>query len=219
MKERLEKLAARIDGMTLRERLMLFLSTVAILFMLWNNLFLSTIDLQLDREVKTMEGMQKEIGRLQGEVTATIERSRFDPNTEQRTRLARYQQQVGAVEQAIRSAIQGLIDPQQMVRVLEQVLNRNTDLRLLSISNLGSERLIKPDPEQPEEELVDIYRHDLQLVMEGNYLSALAYLEALQGLDWQLYWDGIEVTMGDYPNARVTITVHTLSLGEGWIGV
>ena len=64
-----------------------------------------------------------------------------------------------------------------------------------------------------------MYRHGLQLELEGSYLATLAYLKALQALPWEFYWDEVRLQVDKYPTAKITIVVHTLSLTEGWIGV
>ena len=64
-----------------------------------------------------------------------------------------------------------------------------------------------------------LYRHTLRIEFEGDYLATLRYLQAIEGLSRRLFWVGFEFEVRRYPKARVVLTVETLSLQKGWIGV
>jgi MSHA biogenesis protein MshJ len=55
--------------------------------------------------------------------------------------------------------------------------------------------------------------------IRGGYLSTLRYLEELEDLPWRFFWKSLNYEVLEYPEARVVLTVETLSLREGWIGV
>jgi MSHA biogenesis protein MshJ len=221
VKEMLEKLQTRIDEKSLRERVLLFLAIIALLYLVWQSLLMGPMEAQQKKLLSRLEGVRNEISKLEQQTQAILKRRDVDPNANNRKLLAQYQEQIEALEEQIRSSIQGLIKPQQMTAVLESVLTRDTDLSLVSVRNLKPEPLVAPDPEQDEgaTEAAGIYKHGMQLEFTGKYLSALGYLKALEQLEWGFHWDSIDITMGEYPTAHIVITVHTLSLEEGWIGV
>ncbi len=221
MKEQLLKLQTKIDEMSLRERVLLFLSLIAVLLVIWSKLALDPVSAQRKQLLATMSATQNEIASLEKQTTAILQRSRHDPDEENRAMLAQYRKQVEQLEQQISSAIRGLIKPQEMARALEQVLDRKTGLNMVAVRSLGTRRLVETDPADADAvtEVAGVYRHGLQLEFEGSYLDALRYMHALQNLEWSFYWDSVDIVMDDYPRARIVITVHTLSLDEGWIGV
>ena len=134
-----------------------------------------------------------------------------------------------------------------MASVLESILQQHGQLKLVSVKSLPAQPLIRPDAEQPEPEKlavgdsviatvetvdslaqakpepensnVEVYRHGLQMEFEGNYLAALNYLKALEALQWEFYWDAVQLEVTKYPRSKIIITVHTLSLRDSWIGV
>jgi MSHA biogenesis protein MshJ len=63
------------------------------------------------------------------------------------------------------------------------------------------------------------YVHPVELVIEGNYLDVLAYLRALENLQWRFYWKVLELQTTHYPTSRVRIELSTLSMDKDWIGV
>jgi len=63
-----------------------------------------------------------------------------------------------------------------------------------------------------------LYRHRLQLEFAGDYLATLAYLKKLENLPRKLVWENLEIETQQYPQARVRLSVYTLSLNKGWIG-
>ncbi len=63
------------------------------------------------------------------------------------------------------------------------------------------------------------YVHPVEIVVEGTYLDVLAYLHALESLEWRFYWRLLELESTAYPRNRVRIELSTLSLDRDWIGV
>lgn len=221
MKELLEKLQTRIDEQSLRERVLLFLAIIAVLYMLWQSLLMGPLEAEQKQLLGRLDSVRKEITALEQQTQIILKRRTIDPDAENRRLLAQYQEQIQQLEKQISESIRGLIKPQQMARVLESVLTRETDLTLVGVKNLQPELLVKPEDDQNDigMEGAGVYKHGLQLMFTGKYLSGLDYLRALEQLPWGFHWDGIEITMDEYPNARIVVTVHTLSLDEGWIGV
>ena len=64
-----------------------------------------------------------------------------------------------------------------------------------------------------------VYKHRLVIEMEGTFSGTVDYLESLESLPWQLYWDEIDYQVARYPLARVKILLYSLGPEEGWVGV
>jgi len=99
---------------------------------------------------------------------------------------------------------------------------------LTKLESLGAEPLFpveenedktENEKNQKRTQRPEIYKHGMRIVFEGDYFKTLKYLQALETMPWRLYWDNVEYHVTEYPKASVAITVHTLSLDEGWIGV
>ncbi len=55
--------------------------------------------------------------------------------------------------------------------------------------------------------------------LEGGYMSTHRYLKALEDLPWRFFFESIDYEVINYPQARITLTVHSVSTQEAWIGV
>jgi MSHA biogenesis protein MshJ len=62
-----------------------------------------------------------------------------------------------------------------------------------------------------------IFRHEVEIVVQANYLDLLDYMTELEKLPWRLYWGNVQLDVIDYPNATLTMTVFTLSLDPQWL--
>lgn len=222
LKERWEKIATRIDALTLRERAILFVTGAAALFLLLNMVLLDPLQKQQGEMLAQIKRVRADIELLDGEARKVLERQALDPDAENKQLLADYQQQIARLEQEIREVIQGVVSPQEMAKALEKILVAQQGLTLVRVESLGSEPLIKPESDATKDKAaaeVMVYRHGLRLEVTGSYLSTLSYLQALKAMRGSLYWDSIELDMEKYPQARVVMVVHTLSMNKGWIGV
>jgi MSHA biogenesis protein MshJ len=66
---------------------------------------------------------------------------------------------------------------------------------------------------------VGLYRHGVRLVFEGDYLTTMAFLESLEQKSWRFFWQSLQYDVEQYPKARVTLTLYTLSPERAWLGV
>ena len=223
MKKRLHQVTAWIDALALRERALLLTALLFIMYSLWSNALMDP----LSAKQKQLAGKLKEVQQqtdllVQQEQTLLAGRS-IDPDSENKARLPLLKTQLAELDAQLKQMTLGLIEPTQMPMMLQEVLTREPELKLLRIKNLGASPLLPAspsgDPSVTKTSEVGAYKHGLVIELEGGYLSTLRYLKALEGLSWQLFWDSVDFKVETFPKAHITITVHTLSLKEGWLGV
>lgn len=73
--------------------------------------------------------------------------------------------------------------------------------------------------EQKTEQLPQIYKHGIILELRGSYVSTLQYLRTLEKLPWKFYWEAMRFEIEEYPVARISIIINTLSLNKDWVRV
>jgi MSHA biogenesis protein MshJ len=142
--------------------------------------------------------------------------------------LTALRNRVATGDQEVRLFTSDLVDPKQMRLVLEELLRRQSGLKLVSATNLPAKPLVegnaepsaaKDDGAKPGSKEPQLYRHTLVLTLEGSYLDCLAYLQAVERLPWHLYWSRIEFKEDGYPQNAIMLELRTLSLDREWIGV
>lgn len=215
LRPQLSNLQTRINDLSLRERAILFLTITVIIYLMVNSLLLLPLEKEQKQLIERTRALHGEIAMLDQQAVAVVEASRHDPDAEQRQQLTQLEQRSTQLQQQIRDSISGLIEPRQMTQALEQLLTEQKKLHFIRIENLGPQPLL----DQFESEEGAVYRHALHMEMEGDFHSALAYLQALETLEWQFRWDEVRLTMLEYPRARISLRVHTLSMQRGWLGV
>jgi MSHA biogenesis protein MshJ len=62
-----------------------------------------------------------------------------------------------------------------------------------------------------------LYRHGVELTVRGGYLDMVDAMGALEALPTQLFWGRAQLDVEDYPKARLTLTLYTLSLDPKWM--
>jgi len=74
-----------------------------------------------------------------------------------------------------------------------------------------------PDKSTPA--TLGLYRHGVEISVEGSYPELLAYLAMLERLPWRVYWSEASLSTQAYPTSRLTLTLFTLSLDKTWLSV
>lgn len=100
------------------------------------------------------------------------------------------------------------MSPALIANALSDLLKQHHQLTLIKLETLS----VKPQPPL-------IYQHGLELHFSGTYADTLAYLTALEAMQWNFVWDSVDYRVKDYPIAEITLRVHTLSLEKNWLDV
>ena len=158
-----------------------------------------------------------------------IQESVTDPNAVKRSYRDALRKQLAEIDQNIQGLQKGLVPPERMGKLLEEMLSRGQGLQLLSLRTLPAQRFENPGAAaapkagekgaKPAERETDrsIYQHSYELVLQGSYADLHEYLARLEHLPSQMFWGRISVDAGHHPRLRATLTLHTLSLSKAWL--
>lgn len=240
----IEKMTARFDAMSVRERLLVAACGLVGIVMAW---MLAVLD-PLTAKERALEvertSLEEQISSARLGIQAANEN---DPTLRALAKEKELQATLAGVDDQLESQAAGLIAPERMVQVIHDVLSRQRGLTLVSLHNKPVTSLIPPveikeaatqpvaeATDEPTEEPVaepvaqaktvnrietGPYVHPIELVIEGSYLDVLEYLHALEKLDWHFYWKVLDLETTRYPVNRVRIELSTLSMEKEWIGV
>lgn len=226
--ERLRGLAAWVDALALRERLLVFAAVLVALVVVWDAILMSPLDLSRTRVQDELEGELRRIQALGAELATLQAAARNDPNRLKREESERLQRRVEELDVRLAERTSDLIPPSRMTHVLKDLLRRHSGIRLVRLEALPVEALspgnaagLGGEPDQGLESAAGaaLYKHGLRMELGGDYPSTLRYLEAIEQLPWQLLWDRLTYRVTEYPRASVEVVVYTLSTEEAWIGV
>ena len=222
-----EKLARRFDALKPRERVMVFAAGVAIIAGLGFVLALEGVLAKHKILAANAERHRIDLAQLNKQNTESTRLLNQDPDVEGRKHIDDLRRQLGGYDTELRGVQQGLVPPNRMVKVLEDMLSRDANVRLVKLRTLPVAALVEPaglaaesaaaKSSAPTKNLV--YKHGIELTVEGSYLELLDYQARLEHLPWRMFFARTSVNSVDYPRVFMTVTLYTLSLEEAWLVV
>jgi MSHA biogenesis protein MshJ len=215
VKALLRRYSERIDALTLRERVLIFIAVALVLVAFVYLGFLAPLlekDKRLAREVARR---QSELATLQTQLQAMARTSDMRPDEANRAKLEDLKRQLVQLDGQIGEAASRFTSPRHMRDVLQEMLARNPRLQLVDLKTLPVDLFGNSDARGPR----PIYRHALELTISGAYLDLYAYLRQLEGLPTRLYWRKADLAAGDYPKVVLKLTVYTLSFDRSWMNI
>lgn len=219
MQAKFRILIDKVNALSLRERALVLLACLVVMFQAWDSWIWTPLSQQQDRFLSEESRINEQMLQMQVELKILTAKANLDPDQETKKQISSLQGQLEAVNDQIVQASSSLVSPEEMARLLEQLLTSEKSLQLLDLRTLDAVALIPESEKQAAKRNYQIYRHEFTIEFEGNYLATLRYLEALEKLPWTFFWEGIEYQVDEYPKSRIRLSLYTLSLSEGWIGV
>lgn len=237
MKQYWQKLATRIDALTLRERVIIFVLVAVLLIVLVNAVLLDPLFAKQKLLSDQVKNGQTQIDRIQTEIRLAI-LGQKDPDVVNRERLKELTQQTAQMQGRLLDMQKGLVAPDKMTVLLEDILKRHGSLHLLSLKTLPVTSLtqaatkniagtpqavtaaaaITPPPGS-ESAAGMVYTHGVEIVVQGRYLEMLSYMNELENMPWHLYWGKATLKVDEYPQATLTLTLYTMSLNKKWLNL
>lgn len=234
-------LSDRVDALSLRERAMVFAAAVVTLVALVNLLLLDPVSAKQKKMSQQIKLQQAKMKEIQANIQVLAAAQGSDPDAASKARLAQLKRQIEELNARLESTQQSLVPPEKMAAVLEDILRRDRQLQLVSLKTLpttGLKELAAPAVTVPTAQLGanqppakpaassmqnsmqnSIYRHGVEITVQGSYADLLHYLAQLEDVSWQMYWGKVTLAVGDYPTAKLTLTLYTLSLDKAWLSI
>lgn len=222
----LQQAAAQFDARSRRERVLMLGAAVALAFMLADALWLTpalrrfqAARLAETQATTTLESLRADGERLRAQSSAEAQARQAE--------LASWRERVRAGDARLREHQAALVPPDQMVALLEQMISghavRVRSLQTLARTDLLADPAANPGatpaaPAAPGTQ-PSLYRHGVELTLEGSYADLVAWLRAVEALPQRLLWGGVQFKVEQYPKATLTLRLYTLSLEHQWLQI
>lgn len=231
LKAQWQRLADRVDAMSLRERALIFLAIAIVLIVLVNTVL---IDPLLTRHKKLQQEItqtQEKTSAMLTQIQTLVKTWNVDPDIALRSRLAQLREQSDQTGKTLEDIQSGLVSPQRMPTLLEDILRHNRSLHLVALKTLPVKVLGEPEttvageaakPAQAQKPTTPesvVYKHGVEITLEGSYLDLLRYLTEIEALPWHVFWGKADVDVEKYPKVTLTLRLYTLSLDKAWLAI
>lgn len=228
IKAKLDMLVAKIDGMSLRERALIFFAAAFAVVSLIDSFFLNPLLNQQKKLSTQVIQQQEKMKEVQARLAELLQARKADESSPLRTRIVEVRQRLREGDDYLQSRRDKLVPPSQMADLLEQVLNRNSRVQLVELKTLAVTPLIDPADTQSKNAVAtakvlgqdkQVYKHGVQITLRGSYGDLLDYLTALENLPTQMFWGSAKMEVKQHPSMDITLTLYTLSLDTVWLQV
>ena len=225
MNEQWRQLVARFEALQTRERLLVLLAAVFGTALVYDALVLQSLEARKKRLTQQVAESRQNIKAADNVVRA--QETIVDPSAVKRSYREALVKQLAEIDQNIQGLQRGLVPPERMAKVLEDMLAGSRGLQVMSLRTLPAHRVetpgatppakgAKPAPQAPER---TVYEHSFEIVLQGSYADLHDYLARLEKLPWRMFWGRLSVDTDNHPVLRVTLRVQTLSLSKAWLVV
>ncbi len=226
MKEQWRKLAARFEALQVRERALVLIAAVVGTALIYDAVVLQPLEARKKRLTQQVAEARQNIKNTDAVVRA--QESVVDPLAMKRTYRDALRKQLAEIDQNMQGLQRGLVPPERMGKVLEEMLARSRGLQVVSLRTLPAQRFDTAAPAKaddkgarrgPKDPERVVYQHSFEMTLRGSYADLHEYLAQLEKLPWRMFWGRLAVNTEQHPTLNVTLTVQTLSLNRAWLVV
>ena len=218
----LSQLQQKIDSRILRERVLLFLTALAVVFLLWSLMFQNAIDARQSELSNQLDTVRTQRQALDAQIATISLAVANNPNTEKQHTIATLKAERAQLDADLANLSQGLVSAVELPQILQDVLLQTGELKLVQMQTLPVQELQLAGVETNDGAEVNgagVFKHEVVLKVSGNYFQVLTFLTSLESTRWRFYWEQLDYAVTEYPNADIELRVYTLSAEKGLLGV
>ena len=227
MKTAPNKLAARYDALQLRERWLVALGVLGGIILLGYSLFIDPALKTAQLAERNAVEQRAQLAGVQAQMAA-LQAPGMNPDVAARVEIDALKKQLSDLGTRLHVMEESLVPPQQMSGLLEDMIGKQTGLRLLSLKTLPVAPLLDRKAETDEKAAgkpevkteapaVGLFKHGVEIKLEGSYQDLTAYLQRLEQSKMKLLWSSVSLSADKHPKLVLTLTVYSLSLDRAWL--
>lgn len=218
---RLREFAEQFDERPAIEKVLAAAVLLIVCVWVFTSFIAGPVTSDIDSLRRQLAQSETQLQLMQQREQLAISASETDPNEPVRVRIARAIEEQNNLDGELQELAGNLVTPQSMTRLLTSILERQSGLTLISIDNsepvLVQNAAVGADANTGRSQ--NIFRHSINLELEGDYLSLIGYLRRIEGFPERFFWDRLSFSQLEWPRARISLQLHTLSTEEGFVGV
>ncbi len=213
----LQRYADRLDAMSLRERVLIFLAVAVVIVAIADSALFDPISRRQKVNSQRIHQQEDEIHTMQGQVQAYAQARTGDDANAKRQRLEKRRLELAALDRELAAKRSELMPPERMAKMLYEIVKRNPDIELVSLRSLPATGLAQSLTAILGSGGLALYRHGIEITVSGSYLKMLAYVGQLERLPAKIMWGNMELQAAAYPAVTLKITLYTLSPEKTWL--
>ena len=213
----LQRYADRLDAMSLRERVLIFLAAAVVIVAIADSALFDPISRRQKVNSQRIHQQEDEIHTMQGQVQAYAQARTGDDANAKRQRVEKRRLELAALDRELAAKRSELVPPERMAKMLYEIVKRNPDIELVSLRSLPATGLAQSLTAILGSGGLALYRHGIEITVSGSYLNMLRYVGQLERLPAKIMWGNMDLQAGAYPAVTLKITLYTLSPEKTWL--
>ncbi|MDV6253627.1 type II secretion system protein GspM [Vibrio sp. EA2] len=208
-------LEERFGEMSAREKILIALCGLVTVVMLLFTLVLEPKLNQINDNERQLSTLKQANQQTEIDILRIQAQLKKDPNADIDLQISGLLAESQRLSQQLSEIIEHLITPSQMAGLLEQVLEQQAGIHLVSLQTLPSEPISN---DKDVSQYSGYYVHPVRMEVTGDYFSIANYLSKLEKLPASYYWRSFHYKVDEYPKATLVLEVYTLGSREAFIG-
>lgn len=211
---RYDKLVGAYHKKSIRERLLICLAILAVVYLGLQNTVGKIITAEKDSLVQQADVLQKEQLSIQGQLLIFSESAITNSNAAYKEQLVYLETKTTSLEAELKLINEGLLGSRQLLKVIESIAVNAKKVKLEQLYLFP-----KKEPEKASDgsktlttaETLGYEKHKVRLQLTGKYFELRDFLKKLEDSPWPLYWQSLDYQVLNYPQARMWLQVYTVS--------
>ncbi|MEW4343948.1 type II secretion system protein GspM [Vibrio diabolicus] len=208
-------LEERFGEMSAREKVLIALCGLVVVIMLLFTLVLEPKLNEVISNERQLSNLKQANQKIEIDTLRIQAQLKKDPNAEIDRSISNLLTESQHLSMQLAEIIEHLITPSQMAELLENVLEQQSGIHLLSLQTLPSEPITE---DKEASQYSGYYVHPVRMELTGDYFSIANYLNKLESLPASYYWRSFSYKVEEYPKAKLVLEVYTLGSREEFIG-
>lgn len=232
MKQYWLTLSSKFEALNRRERVIVFFAVLICVLAILNAVLLDPVAARSKTLSTEISVDQTQIQGLRQQLSAYAQQGVIDPDAQNKARLAELQAHVQVLDNKLHGLQTTLVSPDKMPELLRGLLQKNGKLKLVELKTLPVSGMLdmkstdtggQAAASQPGAHVASndfpMFRHGVEITIEGRYLDLLDYVAAVEQLPWHVLWSKAGLSADNYPRDQLILTVYTLSLDKAWLSI
>lgn len=200
------------NNISQRERMIIFCAFLICVFAISYFWIFEPMSLRQEKAQKALQLSYQQTHKLDNEIAQIRLRLQKDPLQEINNKIAFSKQTLTALNKQLDEKLVKFIHAQKMPIALSKVLSQSPGVKVISLTTLPVTAFNSTAASTGDESVKNtFYKHTLEIQLTGDYNAIYRYFLNLEILQEKFYCSALIYHVMDYPLAKVTLQIYTLS--------